>query len=123
MSVPSYQLFGQNFSFRLKLLEVRNILKISLPKCPESAPKCFFSKAIFNQKELLYQLLLLHRALCPLIRLSKSGFIVELAQRMSQWQPDEIVVLKFWDRGSSCYKNMFYITNDVFAELNKRPIT
>ena len=79
-------------------------MKISLPKCPESAPKCFFSKPIFNQKELLYQLLLLHRALCPVIRLSKSGFIVELGQRMSQWQPDEIVVLKFWDRGSTCTK-------------------
>ena len=77
-------------------------MKISLLMCPECAPKCFFSKPIF--KELLYQLLLLHRALCPLIRLSKSGFIVELAQRMSQWQPDEIVVLKFWDRGSTFFE-------------------
>ena len=76
-------------------------MKISLPKCPESAPKCFFSKPIFNQKELLYQLLLLHGALCPWIRLSKSGFTIEQAQSMSQWQPGEIVVLKFWDRGSS----------------------
>ena len=86
-------------------------MKISLPKCPESAPKCFFSKPIFNQKELLYQLLLLHRALCPIIGLSKSGYIVELAQRMSQWQPDEIMVLKFWDRGSSI--SLFDFDKDV----------
>ena len=95
-------------------------MKISLPKCPESAPKCFFSKPIFNQKELLYQLLLLHRALCPIIGLSKSGYIVELAQRMSQWQPDEIVVLKFWDRGSIIIKYQKYLC--IAISLKKCPI-